>query len=1609
MQNASNDTEEVGHMFAPTAAALWLIGLGAFALCSCALATALIYRKRYGGKRSHREVRDALYSLAILSIFAMVGILVFGEVFASDGGGDAAESPPAAAQLPPPPLHPSPSLPPSTPSNASDGSGPMVSGSLDERSDALSSADGASAFGPISLVMVIVLGSVSLLSGTVGGALGYRQHKRDGDYRYIRKPLIGLFTLATACALGAIAVVVWSLGSVGSGATTNVSYAVASPPAAAPLLRPTPLYPPPPPFRPPPSHPPGATAMPVVRAQLTIAGTLDGLSASARDTIRTGLRRRFSTAANVVVAFSAASINVDVALVYDSDAAAQQGLSDVTAATSSAEGLATLSSSLGDIPILSASPPTLETEAIYSPPTSPEQSPPAYPSPFPSPPRQLPVVDLGSGSDFSDLGSGIELATTNSTLLPEHLADVTGRLTLGVALACSLSGFAFLSRQYIRRLDVDSASAVVACSATICGAIAGAGLVLVACVATWWAVSTSDPIRLEYLVGQLAWQCEGSGCWHDGLTLGLFFSWSGMLLLGGMCCACAACLASSHHEIEGNGYCRDRYETRVLNEGNRILEAFRPGSDTAGKYDDDDKDGVSTLGLLWAEAVELNGAVTLKELLPKDVTGRSLAEDKVRAELKTIEVLEDVELGLCWAQRGGESPEDRDILAISEPGGKKLREALQGGKLSFTKEELKVMFGRSMPDFKDFKNTFIKVGVDENHQPILYKPVQPIDELVRSLSQPGSSKKAGGKNLLSRKETNPDQLRGWKRHHEKLKALRGDYVLPMDGKYYKPVSKLEVQEKAVMGHQDEADLLYSEDSHLRFWTAAGCCAFAVLLLVGWAVCYTWWHINMDSWAASGGTSNVTAVDAERLRMSMLDTSSADIVHEFSYLTTNCANDTNRSEEALSPMASFFFDEHCLIALDNQTGGCSMEKVNAFIEYFAEGWRIESEVGNMAALVATVILMQLGGIPRPRDFQGKIFWGLWMLCQVCQLLIITFALVLVICGYSVIQLQLYSCMTQIHVFGAGPFSLINVISVASFAFHPLILTKLLTLLVYCSACFHGIIAWEDSNPSEGFGFSMLAGQVFGKLFARSLAALLYLWGVTWVLSGGVFFSLVYLPILLCVGVGWLGIEVVLYVMMRFAKLVDQHATLTLRQRRDKRDKIKKEEKDRSGDNHPVDEFFKERLAEGGEGYIGYIPPPTLGCVWERSDLKQPPANPFENEKLTEKLEAKMREAVQKHGCEWVSHGSNKPNKGTELSDVLLAAQLPAADRPSSADAVAAVSGAIAKKESAESISFNANEWAAFEVTPAEYLKWCASSDFVLAGRSYYTPVLPSKVELTHRQLKSCDVTRDVLWKKGCYLKAAGAWFMPESRARKRRVKMWGAHLLKDDEPTRHVKMWRAHFLKNDEPTPRFEVLCFGRPPLWFCGVWNKVVRIFQVPASYLLASLWWLGDNERPRGNQISTAFGISLSIGAVQPLLNLWSRTRRICGAPANQTGENAAHLSATPRENPDQPEPEEDLTIPIPSTSDELREQIAEWTKKRDAAIGDLKQAEKEHKDAKERSEKAQEAAKEASVRAESATKQRAHAEQEADVEAVQRDLEKHESELEEAKAVTAQQEGVR
>ena len=243
---------------------------------------------------------------------------------------------------------------------------------------------------------------------------------------------------------------------------------------------------------------------------------------------------------------------------------------------------------------------------------------------------------------------------------------------------------------------------------------------------------------------------------------------------------------------------------------------------------------------------------------------------------------------------------------------------------------------------------------------------------------------------------------------------------------------------------------------------------------------------------------------------------------YAFLTANCSSLSRRySADAMEPMAAFFFNESCLRAVDVSTGNqtCTVRKANAFFIAFMSNWRIEAQVGNVFALVSLIVLMQLGGIPRPADVPGKVLWALWMGCQVGQLLLVIFALALVVLGYLAGQQRFNACMVQVQLPSIFPdwlsgLSLLTALFASAGIFHPMVITKVLTLLVYSSACFHSIIAWEDSNPAEGFGFSLLAGEFFGRTLARFVALLACGWIAFWAVAlcgYGILTSLMYLPV------------------------------------------------------------------------------------------------------------------------------------------------------------------------------------------------------------------------------------------------------------------------------------------------------------------------------------------------------------------------------------------------------------------------------------------------------------------------------------------------------------------
>ena len=157
--------------------------------------------------------------------------------------------------------------------------------------------------------------------------------------------------------------------------------------------------------------------------------------------------------------------------------------------------------------------------------------------------------------------------------------------------------------------------------------------------------------------------------------------------------------------------------------------------------------------------------------------------------------------------------------------------------------------------------------------------------------------------------------------------------------------------------------------------------------------------------------------------------------------------------------------------------------------------------------------------------------------------------------------------------------------------------------------------QDSNPREGYGFSMLAGQFFGRIYSHFFVGLLVCWAVLWTVTGAFAFSLAFFfPICIGIGIGWMFLEAWLYALLMVMKDADAKIKFIVAERGNG-EKIEKElEKVREmfeacKSQKPGDEDDLKELAQKHSGrvilgrtlFIQYAPPSEAEIANQRPHL------------------------------------------------------------------------------------------------------------------------------------------------------------------------------------------------------------------------------------------------------------------------------------------------------------------------------------------------------------------------------------------------------------------------
>ena len=501
----------------------------------------------------------------------------------------------------------------------------------------------------------------------------------------------------------------------------------------------------------------------------------------------------------------------------------------------------------------------------------------------------------------------------------------------------------------------------------------------------------------------------------------------------------------------------------------------------------------------------------------------------------------------------------------------------------------------------------------------------------------------------------------------------------------------------------------------------------------------------------------------------------------------------------------------------------------------------------------------------------------MVCQLNQIIIVAGSLALVIMGYIVVQDQLHTCMLKL-----GGIPVLNLVAAITFGFHPIVLTKLVTMHMYCSAAFHGVVAWEDSNPSEGFGFSMLFGQAVGRLYEAFFDTALLLLMTLWIVTGGVVFSLVFLPISVCVGLSWLVLQGILYLLLRAASYVEQQANLTAKQNKsDAQPKVdEKVESDFRADCKMADvvyldeEHIERRVGDNEKPRADMVILARMARDQRHAEMRKRIQESIDSDELLQKR-CFMNEVpyVQPGEVDELSFFQQWTRMRVEPSSRNpLAAKLP--DMLNGADSV--LKRLLVKKWEAHDEKEKRSKTDPANDSHRSFLRSllrhiCCCNLFsslrhcLVRNRrghmdenivsldddefkAFVTQLIRERV-IDDRSLLRWDSFVNVKIEKEDGKGIEEFWYRPartslsaQQEAKRKR---------------RHQRMWQAILRKTNA---RITTLRFMP---------KSMVPALSAAAGSIKNALWWLDDNERPRGRQLSVAFGIGY-------LASIWNRYRLI-------------------------------------------------------------------------------------------------------------------------------------
>lgn len=156
--------------------------------------------------------------------------------------------------------------------------------------------------------------------------------------------------------------------------------------------------------------------------------------------------------------------------------------------------------------------------------------------------------------------------------------------------------------------------------------------------------------------------------------------------------------------------------------------------------------------------------------------------------------------------------------------------------------------------------------------------------------------------------------------------------------------------------------------------------------------------------------------------------------------------------ALNDLTASFFSAKCL-----QPGGCVIDEIADFMNEFFDELRFECISFTAFSVLLLVVCIQIGGIPPTDSRLERWLWNAFVFCVIAQFISVAFALILVVLAMDGFSYQYGHCMTNFR-----GLSMFNVL-LPSFAFHPILLSKMAVLIYYNEIILQCLrVRWPSEN-------------------------------------------------------------------------------------------------------------------------------------------------------------------------------------------------------------------------------------------------------------------------------------------------------------------------------------------------------------------------------------------------------------------------------------------------------------------------------------------------------------------------------------------------------------------